>query len=295
MPSRRSVLGTAGALLGAGCVGTPAESSTTTTATTLRQSTTDDPVHVPTQLEWGSATTYDGTDVRPTAAWTQHSVITLTTPDSFGVEDVTAKQYCFIAIDVQGTDPVPQPDDFAIDAAGERYDGWTSHDGSAPYRFRLDMNVTAYDPTADELGGWIGFVLPTELGDDSPRLRVQFAGESEGATRWPLPDDVTQALNAPAPHITLDKLAVPDAVPAGESFEVTLTARNEGRGDGIFRAAVNEAGPQYMAHAVRLPVGAGSSDTTSVSIAGPRGGDVDETTIRVVTTRGRVERTVSIE
>lgn len=80
-------------------------------------------------------------------------------------------------------------------------------------------------------------------------MLVQFADETEGATRWPLPDDVTKALNAPAPHSKLDKLEVPDSVPAGEPFDVTLTARNEGRGDGTFRAAVNEAGPEYMGFA----------------------------------------------
>lgn len=297
MPSRRSLLGSLGVLLTAGCSQqsqadnqAPADTSTTTTTTT----TTSDKLHVPSQLPWGESTTYDGTDVTPIDAWRQHSVITLTTPDSFGVEDFDATQLLFVTIAVIGTEPVPQPADFAIDAAGERYPGWTSYRSIEPHHVRLDNGATAYDPPKKP-NGWIAFALPPELGAETPRLRLQFAGPGEGATRWPLPDGVTKMLNAPAPHTKLDQLEVPESAPAGESFDVTLTATNHGKGPGMFRAAVNEAGPQYMAHAVRLSLSAGETRETVVPIAGPRGTDADETTIRIVTTNRTVDRTVTLE
>lgn len=303
MPSRRSLLGSFGVLLTAGCsqqsqadTESPADTSTTTTTTTATSTTTSDKLHIPSQLPWGESTTYDGTEVTPTDAWQQHSVLTLATPDTFGVQDFSGRQILFVTVDIDGSDPVPQPGDFTIDAAGERYIGWTHYEGfGAPYDIRPDERASAYDPTSHDRGGWIGFILPTELDADSPRLLVQFAGESEGATRWPLPDDLTQALNAPTPHIKLDTLELPDTVPASESFDVTLTATNHGKGPGIFRAAVNEAGPQYVGHAVRLSVPSGESRTTSVSIAGSSGTDADTMTIGVVTVRGSFERTVTLE
>lgn len=297
MPSRRSVLGSLGVLLTAGCsqqsqadTESPADTSTTTTTAT----TTDDKLHIPSQLPWGESTTYDGTDVTPIDAWRQHSVITLTTPDSFGVQGFDATQLLFVTIAVVGTDPVPQPADFAIDAAGERYPGWTSYRSIEPHHVRLDNGATAYDPSKNA-NGWVAFALPTELDADTPRLRLQFAGAGEGATRWPLPDDLKEALNAPAPHTHLDKLEVPDSVPADEPFDVAITATNHGKGPGTFRAAVNETGPQYAPHAVRLTLESGESRTTTVSISGHVGTGVDQATVDIVTQDQDVTRTLSLE
>lgn len=191
--------------------------------------------------------------------------------------------------------PTPTPDDFTIDAAGERYTGWTSLEDLPPYRFRLDNPQTVYDPTDDVPGGWIGFLLPAEIDAATPKLRLQFAGEYEGETRWPLPDDVAAALRSSAPHTHLDKLEVPESVPADESFEVTLTATNEGRGPGIFRAAVNESGPMYAAHAVRIPLEPGESRTASVTISGHIDTGVDQARIVIITQDQDVSRTVTLE
>lgn len=297
MPSRRSLLGSLGVLLTAGCsqqsqadTQAPADTPTTTSA-----SSTSDPIHVPTQLPWGESTTYDGTTVTPTAAVGQHSVITLPTPDSFGVESFTAKQLLFVVVGVEGSDPRPSPDDFTLDAAGERYTGWTSLQDLPPHRFRLDNHQTSYDPSDDVPGGWIGFRLPAEVDATNPKLRLQFAGENEGATRWPLPEDAATALRSPAPHSHIDKLEVPESVPADDSFDVTITARNDGKGAGVFRAAVNEAGPQYAPHAVRLPLEPGESSTTSVTTSGHIGTGADHATVDIVTQDRDISRTVTLE
>lgn len=296
MPSRRSLLGSLGVLLTAGCSQqSQADNHTPTGTESTSTTTTSEPIHVPTQLEWGSSTTYDGTTITPNEAWRQHSVVTLATPDSFGVESFTAEQLLFVTVDVDGTDPRPSPEDFTLDAAGERYTGWTSLPDLPSYRFRLDSPQSAYDPTEDVPGGWIGFRLPAEIDAGTPKLHLQFAGEDEGATRWPLPNDAAEALASPAPHTHIDNFDVPESVPADEPFDVTITATNEGLGPGVFRAAVNEAGPQYAPHAVRLPVESGETRTTSVSISGHVGTGVDKATVDIVTQDRDVSRTVALD
>ena len=295
MPSRRSLLGSLGVLLTAGCSqrsqagGTPSTKKDTTTATT------SDTIHAPTRLDWGESTTYDGTSVTPGSAWSQHSVITLTTPDSFGVEAFPGRQLLFVTVAAVGSGPIPRPDDFVIEADGERYPGVLEFEGVRAHQIRLGNAITPYDPDAPGEGGWIGFRLPTEIDADDPKLSLQFAGESEGATRWPVPAEAADALAAPAPHTHLDKLEVPESVPADESFDVTLTATNEGKGPGVFRAAVNEAGPQYAPNAVRLALEPGESRTTNVTVSGHVGTGADQTTVDIVTQDRDVTRTVALD
>ena len=298
MPSRRSLLGSLGVLLTAGCSQqsqadsqAPADTSTTTRTTT----TTSDTIHAPTRLEWGASTTYDGSTVTATSTWSQHSVITLTTPDSFGARRFDGNQLLFVVIDVDGDDPVPQPGDFAIDVGGERYPGWTSYEGLHTYRFRLGASNTAYDPEGPTEGGWVGFALPEQLEANGATLRLQFAGETEGATHWPLPAEVRDGLRAPPPEFHLESVETPDSLGASEPAEVTLTASNQGEGSGTFRAAVNEAGPQYMGHAVRVQIPPGERRTASVTIVGPQGTDASSTTVRIVTPDRTVSRTISVE
>lgn len=298
MPSRRSLLGSLGVLFTAGCsqqsqadIQAPADTSTTTTTTT----TTSDTIHAPTRLEWGAPTTYDGTTVTATSTWSQHSVFTLTTPDSYGVEAYPGRQLLFVTIDISGDGPIPSPDDFQIEAGGERYPGWVEYEGHRGYRFRFENRATPFDSEKPQSGGWIGFALPESLDDSDPALRLQFAGESEGATHWPLPTAVQQQLTAPAPDTRLETVDIPDTISEDESFDVTLTAVNDGDGAGTFRAAVNESGPEYWPNAVRLSLEPGNRQTASVTISGHVGTDSPLVRVTVLTADRTSDREIEIE
>lgn len=302
MPSRRSFLATTASLLAAGCSqpsrnagSNPTDTSTTVTTTASNTTTTEDPIHVPTQLPWQASTTYDGTTITPVDAWRQHSVFVLTTPDTFGVSDASGEQFLFVTVTARGDGPLPEPGDFALAAGGTRYPASTNVAGTDGYHVRLNDAGTPYSPDGSSASGWLAFTLPTELDASSAKLRLQYAGEAEGATRWPLPKDVAAAVNGPAPHVKLDKLVVPDMVEAGTTAEISLTATNHGDGPGTFRAAVNQVGPAYFSRLLTIDLSTDETGSGAVEMRAPTSTAADEMRLRVVTTEGSIDRTIPIE
>lgn len=308
MPSRRAFLAAAALPLATGCLGrrggsSPSNSTGTTrttraTATTTNRSTTPaDPIQVPTRLPWSETATVDGTSVAPSDAWHQHSVVHLTSPDTMSVEAFGDRQVLFVQVSVAvsaADGPVPAPSDFRLDAGDVSVDGRTSVDDFPAQRTLPDGRHDGGVHSTDEPGGWIVFPLPDGITADEATLSVQFGGENEGQVRWPLPADVLASLRDEPPAFSLESLDVPGIVPPDEPFEVVFAVSNDG-GPGVFRAAVNELGPMYAPHPVRLAVDAGGAASASVDIDTHVRSGSDEVRIEVVTTRRSVTRTVRVQ
>jgi hypothetical protein len=109
--------------------------------------------------------------------------------------------------------------------------------------------------------GWVGFAAPDSVTDSDLRLRVQFGGETEGAVRWPLPEDAAAALRSPPPEFVVTSFDVPETVSSSEPVTVSATVENRGDGAGTFRAAFNELGPMYRPNRVELDLAPGESKT----------------------------------
>ncbi|WP_232686972.1 hypothetical protein [Halobacterium zhouii] len=296
MRTRRDLLATAGVGLAAlaGCSRFPnldapssTRSNTTTPTDTTGDSTTVDSIREPTLLSWGETATIDGTAVTPRATTVQHSAFYQAYPDALGVFSFGNRRALFVTVTVQGDDPRPAPEDFAV-ITDETVQAWTT-DGDSSRRLPRDGQPYERDTRV----GWLRFDLSAPV--SASQFRVQFGGESEGAVHWSLPDDAVAALQAPPPVFSVTEFSAPDTVPRDESIPVSATVENRGDGAGTFRAAFNQAGPLYWSDPVSFALEPGESREWNTLVTTHQEVErADTVSFALITADDRLKRTVEI-
>lgn len=106
-----------------------------------------------------------------------------------------------------------------------------------------------------EPAGWLAARVPAPLADVSaPTVTV-------GDRRWRVPERTAAGLAGPEPRYELVRLAVPEAVPAGEPIPVSLMVRNDATAPGTFTHLVTVGEPSTVTRpyavrgTVRVPAG----------------------------------------
>lgn len=253
------------------------------------------------RLTFGTEFSQNGIRARPIATAVQRSVH-VRRDASADVHAGEGRQLLFL--DVQtgnspGIDP-PLPADFAVDVGGELHRGWTTHpdvDGlPVPDEFPVPYGkegATGRQET-DIYGGeghrgWVGFDLPASPGED-PNLLLQPTEAGRPFAVWPLPDPTVDRLGAPFPAFSVEDTTVPGSAEGGEA-QVSVTAANDGDGEGTFRVAV-VAGDGDATALGGTAIAPGEAGTWEGSVAVPEDGDA--VTVAVRTAAEEVTREVRI-
>lgn len=269
--TRRALLHTGTVCLAglfAGCIGGSADSSpdeptdTTSATTDTTTRTVGDPLHV------GDARTVGDATVAVTGATVADSFFYLTTPDSMAVGGDTDTRYLFVDVTADGDPPASRAlhlvtaDDAVRGTVKPVVDGREVH---------VYDHGLAYTRDESDGEGWVVFPV-TAPRSDPPVVRWD-AGDDRPT--WQLPDDATAALAAPTPRFELVAFDVPASVAADDPIPVSLTVRNVGEGDGIFRAVLNESGPMYAPHSTTAELPAGEEHTLEWTVDTHVGSAVD--------------------
>lgn len=304
MPTRRTFLISAGAVpLLAGCLGQreasksqPSTTTGTSTPTATPSTTSIVPESPPpTQQTWGPSATIDGTTVTADEVWVQHTTLSLAGADQMDVARFGDRQLLFVSVSVVPEGPVPTVSDFNVAVGETRATGYTDVGDMQSYRIAPDNGGRGKDYSSDTPDGWLAFSLPTSLSDiENATFSVRSGTKTEDQIQWPVPDSIIGSLRASPPALTLEAVDVPDTVAPDEPFDVTVTVANAG-GPGVFRAAVNETGPLYAPHPVRMAIDAQEKRSTSISIDTHVRSDTKKVQFRLVTTDKSVDRTVEVK
>ena len=170
----------------------------------------------------------DGVAVRNVAV--RPEVVTLNTPDSYGVYGGRSNQYVIVEVAVDSPDEHPLGS-FAVEADGT-YDATTDiGDGGG---FLADFD-TAYGNRGSEESGWLAFSLPKPLESETAALMW------EGASHE-FDEAALERLRRPPASFDV-RFEAPGAVSPGETVTATVTVKNTGDVDGTFVGALNRIGP----------------------------------------------------
>ena len=171
----------------------------------------------------------DGVTVQSVAV--RPEVVTLNTPDSYGVYGGRSSQYVVVEVVVDSPDEHP-PESFAVEA-DRTYDATTDiGDGGG---FLADFD-TAYGNRGSEESGWLAFSLPKPLEAETATLTWEGASHEFG-------EAALERLRRPPASFDV-RFEAPDAVTPGETVTATVTAENTGDVDGTFVGALNRVGPR---------------------------------------------------
>ena len=283
MPSRRAVLASVAASV-AGCLGArrsdaPTTGTDTPTATpTTAPPTTAPPAKTPPTVE---------PDASLEAAHVQHSVLYLSAPDAFGVAAAEGRQYVFVP--ATGT----SPERFALVADESHAASARLFGGPATTVAWPDETARIRLPSPEQPDGWLLFEVPAPLGGDAAEVRWS---DGESSETWAFDDARVAALTAAPPSVSVEAVEAPDEVEADEPFDVVVTAENGGDGDGVFRGALNRAGPMYGATPLREPIEAGGRATVRRRVSYRANTDLNAAELRfsVVAPGETFERTVAL-
>lgn len=280
-PSRRSVLQSIGAVAVSGLAGCsaaeqPADSTTRDTSTagstTTTTATTTATTPEQTSLSLGEQATVDSGRVSVQEARVQRSVVVYDVSHHTGV--VAADDSLFLVASI-----ATQADVSAGTVRGSMelvVDG----DEQPP----IDDVLPPGEETIN-----VAFRLP--IGLDARELALDWRDEDGVVASWSLPDRVRQQLGTP-PEFEVRSFEVPESVPAFTEFDVTVTVRNTGSGDGTFRAELGLAS-RSDGDIVETEVEAGETGTiVEELLVQGEPGDV-ETTI-LDWGQGRIERPIEI-
>ncbi|MFW5964430.1 MAG: hypothetical protein ACOCQM_06150 [Natronomonas sp.] len=192
------------------------------------------------------------------------AVVTLNSPDSYGVYGDRDEQLVVADISVEASEEHPVSS-FAIEAGGEQYEATTDIYGG----FELETFGEAYEPasggptpsTSDSengdpgpSSGWVAAYVPKPLDAESATLTWD-GGEHT------VDDAVLERLNRPPADFDVT-FEAPDSATVGETVTATVTVENTADVDGEFVGAINRVGPRiaYSPETeVRLDVDAGEN------------------------------------
>ena len=196
----------------------------------------DAPTDDPSNEENDDSPTDEGDDERSDGVTVQNvavrpEVVTLNTPDSYGVYGGRSSQYVVVEVAVDSPDEHP-PGSFAVEADGT-YDATTDiGDGGG---FLADFD-TAYGNRGSEESGWLAFSLPKPLEGETAALTWEDASHEFG-------EAALERLRRPPASFDV-RFEAPDAVTPGETVTATVTVKNTGDIDGTFVGALNRVGPR---------------------------------------------------
>jgi hypothetical protein len=262
MPSRRAYLGTLAAVGVAGCLGNTSGTSSRP-AVTIESAAVQYAYRHIENVDWGAVRTADG-------------------------------QFVFVTIDASETDPfdsseanpAPSRDEFLLLADDGLHKPLEIED---TFPITPDIPGKPYRP--DRSGtfprGWLVFDVRAQL-DTEPSLRL---GGIFNSVKWEL-DTVKATAPPPAWEWTAN---VPDTVAPGETFDITVSAKNVGNGPGTFRGVVNFSSPMYKAERFDIVLHPGESGKGKVSTDISARHSGGEETYQVRTPAGRSEVAVTVE
>lgn len=246
MPSRRTYLAGAGALVAsaAGCVSTGSEDDSG--GGDPSTPTPDDPAGVTVEdLIVRKAVTYESK------------------MGSGGVLAAEGKQY--VVASVSSSREVSRSD-FAFDADGEEWSPGLPDTHGATNRSVAGRGSGPLGRAHAPDGAYLAFVVPSPL--SASGAAVRYTGAEPGT--WPLDGAARERLGAPGPQFELRDLQVPSKVRQGEPLDLTLSVENVSETDGRFLAAVywptEGIADDDESHVVEREVAAGERATVSRSI-----------------------------
>ncbi|WP_458189292.1 hypothetical protein [Haladaptatus sp. NG-WS-4] len=259
------------ALALSGCASTAIDGDeagpTSPTQTTTSTTETATPTGTPTKtladesverLGVESITTRDGLTLTVSDCWVQHSIIYANVPDALTVASHEGTQFVFALVSADNDLPPPRSE-FAVSLGGTDYWAKSEFEGELLESVDSDRDVDYYqtrDEDWESYGhGWLLFEIP-----DDPRgeMTIRWHGHDADAS-WSLTDERVAALTAPRPQFEVVEFDAPERV-VSTPFELSLTVRNVGEGDGVFRGVLNQRGVAVLAW-FTLPVPAGETRT----------------------------------
>ena len=173
----------------------------------------------------------DGVTVQSVAV--RPEVVTLNTPDSYGVYGGRSSQYVVAEVAVASPDDHPL-ESFAVETGGETYD--TTSVGPGQENAFLAGLGGAYRVRGNDSSGWLAFSLPKPLEAETATLTWEGASHEFG-------EAALERLRRPPASFDV-RFEAPDTVTPGETVTAAVTAENTGDVDGTFVGALNRVGPR---------------------------------------------------
>ncbi len=207
----------------------------------------------------------------------------LESPDAVGVEADDGVQFAFVRVRPR-TDS-PRPSDLALVADGRHFWG-TLAPGDVGGPRRLTDLGSVYR-AAEASAGWVAFEVPNPLDADAVALTYDGRDRSLGAS-------VVSALRAPPADLELTGFDAPERVARGASFDVSVGVENVGEGDGVFRASLNELGPEHGPHRTSVAVPAGERRERTWTVDAPDSPDAERVRLGLDSVAGDRETTVEV-
>jgi hypothetical protein len=155
---------------------------------------------------------------------------------------------------------------FTFETADDSWDPGLPSTAGAMNRSVAGHEGGAVDSRFGDGASFLAFAVPSPLAASEPNIRF----EGETTEVWPLSEEATARLAAPAPAFELESLTVPDSVEEGHDLSVSLTVRNRTDTDGRFLAAAywptDQVEDDDESHIVDRQVPAGETTTAALSI-----------------------------
>lgn len=229
------------------------------------------------------ATTTEAPAVELDPVGVRTSFFYLERADAVGVEADEGVQFAFVRVRPR-TDS-PRPSDLAL-VADDRHFWGTLAPGDVGGPRRLTDLGSVYQ-AGDGSAGWVAFEVPNPL--DAEAVALTYDGR-----RRSLGESMVSALRAPPADFELTGFDAPARVDRGVSFEVSVEVENVGEGDGVFRASLNELGPEYGPHRSSVAVPAGERRERTWIVGAPDSSDADRVNLELDSVAGDREATVEM-
>ncbi|WP_049969894.1 hypothetical protein [Haladaptatus cibarius] len=176
--------------------------------------------------------------------WIQHSLIWANFPDALTVTAHEGKQFVFVL--VSGTGDVPPPRSaFTLSLDGTTYWPKSEFENEPLELVDSDHDEKPYQTQNERQSsygnGWLLFEIPDETAGE---MAIGWEGE-DATAEWSLTDNQVSAFTAPRPKFEIVSFDVPgraESIP----FEMSVTVRNVGDGDGSFRGVLNQRGNMVL-------------------------------------------------
>jgi hypothetical protein len=213
-------------------------------------------------LAFGEEATTGGVTVAPTKVHPQASVFYVSNVDHASIERLSDEWAVFVSLRTRvESRPLPAKDSFRLVAGDGEFVPQDSLGDASLNLVRPDSDINLSPYSAEQKGGGLlAFAVPEEY-ESASDLELQF--DANGTViRWNLPDEAKERIARFRPTFEVASFDVPAEVTRGEETELTVTARNTGPVDGVFRGCINTTGI-YAFHEVLLPLEVGAEVTTT--------------------------------
>lgn len=249
MPSRRSYLVGAGALLAAtaGCV-SPGDGGDGSTPTGSPTATPDGPP--------AGDVTVDDIGVRKAVRYES-------TMGSGGVLAAEGGQYVVASVSADGE---VSSSAFAFEVGDDSWEPGLPDTAGGVNRSVARREGGPLDRPQAPDGAYLAFVVPSPLSASRPKITYS----DEESRAWPLDDGAQDTLSAPEPRFELENLDVPSGIRQGETLNASMTVTNVSETDGRFLAAVywptRGIADDDESHVVDRDVAAGEQESISLAV-----------------------------